>query len=143
MPSSAMTPTAIGRTCVASLPAENASKRSPPSARWRPSAIWLRAELCEHKNRIRLLLCISAMLHSYTSPLTLRKFDLRGDHPGHFLPSTLAFASVRAAAVGTLLAVRAQGHPGRPHLRQPELWTLGEVMDPCHGVRPLDRCCDG
>src|SRR5947209_10486306 len=46
---------AMGRTCVASVPAENASKRSP--ARWRskPSAIWLRAELCVQRNSTRRL----------------------------------------------------------------------------------------
>src|SRR5438477_9283247 len=44
---------ASGRICAASVPAEFASNRSPPKWRSRPSAIWLRAELCVHTKRIR------------------------------------------------------------------------------------------
>jgi hypothetical protein len=49
-PSSVMARLASGRTWLASVPAQKASKRSP--ARWRrkPSGIWLRAELCVHRN---------------------------------------------------------------------------------------------
>jgi hypothetical protein len=42
-----------GRTWVASVPAEKGSKQSPARRRRKPSAIYLRAELCVHRNRTR------------------------------------------------------------------------------------------
>src|SRR5581483_11983175 len=54
IPSSAIARIASGRTRVASVPALNAWKRSPPRWRSRPSAIWLRAELWVQTNRTRL-----------------------------------------------------------------------------------------
>ena len=45
---------------VCSVPALCTSKRSPAIARRSPSAIWLRAELCVHRNRTRDLLMLSS-----------------------------------------------------------------------------------
>src|SRR6266542_6452117 len=53
MPSSAIALMASGRTRVASVPAEKASTRPPETWRRRPSAIWLRAELCVQRKRTR------------------------------------------------------------------------------------------
>ena len=54
MPISPITAMASGRTWLASVPALNASKRSPPQARTMPSAIWLRALLWVHTKRTRV-----------------------------------------------------------------------------------------
>src|SRR5215468_7031852 len=53
MPSSAMARIARGCTDVFSVPALPASKRLPAMERRRPSAIWLRAELCVQRNSTR------------------------------------------------------------------------------------------
>src|SRR6266496_2213044 len=55
IPTSPMTRIASGWTRVASVPALAASNRSPPSARRKPSAIWLRAELCVQRKSTRRL----------------------------------------------------------------------------------------
>src|SRR3954454_12064512 len=65
---------ASGRTWVASVPAEYASKRSPPRWRSNPSAIWLRAELWVQRKRTRC----SFIVHLPTLPdrsLVDRFFD--------------------------------------------------------------------
>jgi len=46
---------ASGWTRVALVPARCTTKRSPASARRKPSAIWERAELCEHMNSTRFI----------------------------------------------------------------------------------------
>src|SRR5215210_5954833 len=51
MPISPITRTARGLTCVASVPALIASKRSPARCLSSPSAIWLLAELWVHRNK--------------------------------------------------------------------------------------------
>ena len=53
IPTSSMTAIASGRTMLASIPALETSKRSPPQARSMPSAIWLRALLCQHTKMTR------------------------------------------------------------------------------------------
>src|SRR5215475_2413922 len=53
MPSSPMARMASGCTEVFSVPALPASKRSSAIERSRPSAIWLRAELCVQRNSTR------------------------------------------------------------------------------------------
>src|SRR5262245_26522081 len=53
MPSSPMARMASGCTDVFSVPALPASKRSPAMERSKPSAIWLRAELCVQRNSTR------------------------------------------------------------------------------------------
>ena len=40
---------------VARVPALCTAKRSPASVRKKPSAIWERAELCEHRKRTRFI----------------------------------------------------------------------------------------
>ena len=53
MPSSAMTSTAVAWTCDGSVPALHTSASAGLSARAKPSAIWLRAELWTHRNNTR------------------------------------------------------------------------------------------
>ncbi len=74
-----------GRTWVASVPAENASNRSPASARSSPSAIWLRAELWVHRNRTRRLR--SALTISLPSGLRF-VCRMRDDELGRHLGDT-------------------------------------------------------
>src|SRR4030095_1672104 len=59
MPRSAMARIASGFTYVFSVPALSASYRSAARARRKPSAIWLRAELCVQRNRTRVLGIVS------------------------------------------------------------------------------------
>jgi len=54
MPISSIAIMASGLTRVASVPAENASKRSPARCLSSPSAIWLLAELWVQRNRTLL-----------------------------------------------------------------------------------------
>src|SRR5438034_9574851 len=74
MPSSSIARIANGRTCIASVPAENASKRLPPSCRSRPSAIWLRAELCVHTKSTRRLVFESGKPVSANADLLLMRY---------------------------------------------------------------------
>src|SRR5215217_8906903 len=66
---------ARGLTCVASVPALIASKRSPARYLSSPSAIWLLAELWVHKNRT-LLLCATSAPSAATAPALLLGFVL-------------------------------------------------------------------
>src|SRR5262245_66274630 len=68
MPSSAMPRIARGCTHVFSVPALPASKWLPAMERRRPSAIWLRAELCVQRNSTRDLV-ISASRWLVDEPL--------------------------------------------------------------------------
>src|SRR4030095_7907386 len=70
MPRSAMARIASGFTDVFSVPALSASYRSAARARRKPSAIWLRAELCVQRNRTRVLGIVSLRaLESVEKPL--------------------------------------------------------------------------
>src|SRR5215210_2694071 len=71
MPISPITRTARGLTCVASVPALIASKRSPARYLSSPSAIWLLAELWVHRNRTLLLCATSALSAAATAPALL------------------------------------------------------------------------
>src|SRR5215203_1742273 len=71
MPISSIAIMASGLTRVASVPAENASKRSPARYLSSPSAIWLLAELWVHRNRTLHLCATSALSAAATAPALL------------------------------------------------------------------------
>src|SRR5437016_5611311 len=84
---------ASGRTRLASVPAENASKRSPPNARSKASAIWLRAELWVHKNstrRVSVPVAPPVMVHSVLMGVP-GGTDLQGDVLPHRKPRPEAY----------------------------------------------------
>src|SRR6185295_5802380 len=84
MPSSAMARMASGLTDVFSVPALPASKRAPAIARRKPSAMWLRAELCVQRNRTRGRLMSEQPLHDHAIaplPVELAVPLVHADHP--------------------------------------------------------------
>src|SRR5215207_4758791 len=78
MPISSIALTASGLTCVASVPALIASKRSPATCLSSPSAIWLLAELWVQRNRTLARSPTSAAATGHAPPLGSREQALRG-----------------------------------------------------------------